>query len=34
SVAARDKVLREFNNEKVAGQYIRLYNTILNKGSV
>jgi glycosyltransferase involved in cell wall biosynthesis len=34
SAAARDKVLREFNNDKVAGQYIRLYNSILNKGSV
>jgi glycosyltransferase involved in cell wall biosynthesis len=34
SAAARDKVLREFNNDKVAGQYIRLYNTILNKDSV
>ncbi|MFA6084422.1 glycosyltransferase family 4 protein [Mucilaginibacter sp.] len=34
STAARDKVLREFNNEKVAGQYIGLYRSILNKGSI
>jgi glycosyltransferase involved in cell wall biosynthesis len=34
SAAARDKVLRDFNNTKVAGQYIRLYQSILNKGGV
>jgi glycosyltransferase involved in cell wall biosynthesis len=28
--AARDKVKRMFNNEKVAGQYIDLYNSVLN----
>ena len=34
ATAARDKVLRDFNNTKVAGQYISLYQSILNKGSV
>ena len=34
SIAARVKVLREFNNEKVAGQYIGLYRSILNKTRV
>jgi len=34
STAARDKVLREFNNGKVAGQYISLYQSVLNKAKV
>jgi glycosyltransferase involved in cell wall biosynthesis len=34
SAAARAKVLREFNNEKVAGQYIELYLSILTRASV
>ena len=34
AVAAREKVLREFNNTKVAGQYISLYHSILKEGSV
>lgn len=29
--AAREKVLREFNNEKVARQYIEVYNTMLQE---
>jgi glycosyltransferase involved in cell wall biosynthesis len=31
SDAARQKVLRDFNNQKVAGQYINLYQSILNE---
>ena len=30
SAAARDKVLRDFNNVKVAGQYVQLYQSVLN----
>jgi glycosyltransferase involved in cell wall biosynthesis len=33
SNAAREKVLRDFNNQKVAGQYISLYQSVL-KGAV
>lgn len=29
SIPAREKVLRDFNNEKVAGQYISLYHSVL-----
>jgi glycosyltransferase involved in cell wall biosynthesis len=29
SAAARNKVLRDFNNDKVAGQYIQLYQSVL-----
>ena len=32
--AARAKVLRDFNNEKVAGQYISLYRSILKGGAI
>ncbi|MBD1394074.1 glycosyltransferase family 4 protein [Mucilaginibacter glaciei] len=34
AIAGRDKVLREFNNTKVARQYISLYNSILKEGGV
>ena len=34
SAAARNKVLRDFNNDKVAGQYIQLYQSILTPASV
>lgn len=30
-VPAREKILREFNNQKVAGQYIEVYQSMLNK---
>ncbi|TSD63931.1 glycosyltransferase [Inquilinus sp. KBS0705] len=34
AAAARSKVLRDFNNQKVAGQYIRLYQSILKPASI
>lgn len=34
ALAAREKVLREFNNEKVAGQYTSLYQSILREGGL
>ena len=34
ATAARSKILRVFNNEKVAGQYIDLYRSVLNPASV
>jgi len=32
STNARNKVLNTFNNEKVAGQYLEIYNSVLNNG--
>jgi hypothetical protein len=32
SANARNKVLNTFNNEKVASQYLEIYNSVLNNG--
>jgi glycosyltransferase involved in cell wall biosynthesis len=32
STNARNKVLDTFNNEKIAGQYLKIYNSVLNNG--